>query len=347
MPFINDRINANKEIIAQANDKTQSSRQFRFTFNPEKVIATLKSLIVGQEHVIDALYDVLLLVKADFNTPHRPLSVILFTGPTGVGKTETVRVLADSILGDAEKICRIDMNTLAQEHYSSAITGSPPGYVGSKEGQSLFDKDKIKGRFSEPGIVLFDEIEKANQDVVRAMMNILDTGKLKLSSGTHEIDFSNAIIFMTSNIGAKENHQHITYHQKSWRRLLRKNSTASKERVDKALAEHFDPEFINRIDRVITFKPLEKDQFRQIIHIELEKLNARLKSRNAHCIIDDQAINYLSKHYDNRYGARDVLRHMRKELEPLLAKALLKFNHQEKFIITVKNQQFIASPIPE
>jgi ATP-dependent Clp protease ATP-binding subunit ClpA len=125
-------------------------------------------------------------------------------GPTGVGKTETVRILAEAILGSADQLCRIDMNTLSQAHYSSAITGAPPGYVGSKENHSLLQAEKIEGSYSRPGIVLFDEIEKASQEVLRSLLNIMDSGVLHLPSGTKEISFRNTMVFMTSNVGAKE-----------------------------------------------------------------------------------------------------------------------------------------------
>src|SRR5690606_32324507 len=124
----------------------------------------------------------------------------LLLGPTGVGKTEVVRLIAEAIHGQPDAFCRIDMNTLAQEHYAAALTGAPPGYVGSKEGTTLFDAEAIAGTFSRPGIVLFDELEKASTEVLRSLLNVLDSGRLTLSGGGRTLDFRNCLIFMTSNV---------------------------------------------------------------------------------------------------------------------------------------------------
>ena len=132
MPFINDQLNQNNKQIERDKLDQSINRVSRFKFNPEKVMSLLQKRIIGQPHVISAMQDMLFTLKADFADKSRPLSVMLFMGPTGVGKTETVRILAEAILGSTDRLCRIDMNTLAQEHYTAAITGSPPGYLGSK-----------------------------------------------------------------------------------------------------------------------------------------------------------------------------------------------------------------------
>ena len=323
MPFINDQLNQNNQQIARDKHDQSINRVSRFKFNPEKVMSLLQERIIGQPHVISAMQDMLFTLKADFSDKSRPLSVMLFMGPTGVGKTETVRILAEAILGSADKLCRIDMNTLAQEHYTAAITGSPPGYVGSKEGQTLFDIEKIKGTFSEPGIVLFDEIEKADKSVVRSLMNILDTGKLTLTSGLNEIDFNNTLIFMTSNIGAKQQAENVNLYSQGWRNALRINPPSSEEILDKALNEHFDPEFVNRIDQMIPFNSLENDQIKLLLDIEMNKLNKRLRRQQVSISVDAEAKQYLSLDYDKRYGARDIARRIRIKLEPKLAQAML------------------------
>lgn len=327
MPFINEQLDHNAEQLERRRYQQKAARASRFKFKPEDVITTLHEQIVGQANVLSAVEDMLFTLKADFGNSQRPLSVMLFTGPTGVGKTETVRLLAESMLGDADKLCSIDMNTLAQEHYSAAITGSPPGYVGSKEGQTLFDLEKIRGTFSEPGIVLFDEIEKADNNVVRALMNILDTGKLQLTSGLSEIDFSNTLIFMTSNIAAKEQTATIKKYAHGWRALLKLKPPASEILLDAGLNDHFDPEFINRIDRILPFNSLNSAQLESLFELELAKLNNRLKARNAAVQADADAQAYLCKAYDARYGARDIARRIRVELEPKLSRAML--NHPE------------------
>lgn len=175
----------------------------RFHFKPAQVMKPLRERIIGQEHALNDIEKMLHVVKADFSNPDRPLSVSRILGPTGVGKTETVRLIAEAIYGRTDAFCRIDMNTLAQEHYAAAITGAPPGYVGSKEGHSLFDETAIAGSHTRPGIMLFDELEKASTEVIRGLMNVLDTGKLTLTAGTKTIDFTNCMIFMTSNVGAQ------------------------------------------------------------------------------------------------------------------------------------------------
>ncbi|HEV8078520.1 MAG TPA: AAA family ATPase, partial [Marinobacter sp.] len=202
MPFINERLEANRESIEKSRAVSGPARASRFRFEPDAVMSRLRGNIVGQEDALKAMESMLVRVKADIGDENRPLAVHLFLGPTGVGKTETVRLIAEAIHGNRDGLCRIDMNPLAQEHYAAALTGAPPGYVGSKEGHSLFDLDKVQGSFSKPGIVLFDEIEKASKEVVRTLLNALDTGRLMFPSGNREIDFRNTLIFMTSNAGA-------------------------------------------------------------------------------------------------------------------------------------------------
>lgn len=345
MPFINERIAQNEQQLERANYQKKPARPSRFRFDPQTVMANLSTRIVGQPHLLQAMEDMLLTLKADFNAEQRPLSVNLFLGPTGVGKTETVRVLAEALLGSADKICRIDMNTLAQEHYTAALTGSPPGYVGSKEGQTLFNSESIKGSFSEPGIVLFDEIEKANKDVVRAMMNILDTGKLTLTSGVRQLDFSNSLIFMTSNIGAREINQYNADKMRGWQRWRQAKPLTQKKIIDTALTRHFDPEFLNRIDRIIRFNPLDKDCLEDLINIELGKLNKRLSRRNASLRLMKSARIYLSQEHDLRYGARSLARRMRVELEPKLARALINYPENNSFLAGVLYNTIYVEPV--
>jgi ATP-dependent Clp protease ATP-binding subunit ClpA len=336
MPFINDQLNHNNEQLKHRKYQQNIARESRFKFNPEQVAAALRNRIVGQTDVIDALRDMLFTLKADFGDKNRPLSVMLFMGPTGVGKTETVRILAELILGHADRLCRIDMNTLAQEHYSAALTGSPPGYVGSKEGQTLFDIEKIKGSFSEPGIVLFDEVEKADQSVVRSLMNILDTGKLTLTSGMSEIDFSNTLIFMTSNLGAQEQSKVLKNYSQGWKSLLKLKPPSQIDLLDQALNAHFDPEFINRIDRMLPFDLLDGSQLGLLLDLELSKLNKRLRTRHAKVTANTKARKYLSKAYDKRYGARDIARRIRIDLEPKLAQEMLLQPEKLEFEVTIE-----------
>jgi ATP-dependent Clp protease ATP-binding subunit ClpA len=350
VPFINERIAQNQQLLDEQDRQRRDdkagdlTRPSRFRFDPQAAVDLLKTRIVGQEQVLAAMEDMLLTVKADFNPSNRPLAVQLFMGPTGVGKTETVRVIAESIFGSPDKICRIDMNTLAQEHYSAALTGSPPGYVGSKEGQTLFDTEAIKGSFSEPGIVLFDEIEKANKDVVRALLNVLDTGKLVLSSGVKELDFSNTLIFMTSNIGARDIAQHTAKHQHGWRKWLGISPKAEHTIVERALTDHFDPEFLNRIDRIIPFKRIDKNLLESLLEIEIEKLNQRLSRRSASIVLDPSASTFLCSQHDERYGARNLARKIRVELEPKIAKALIQFPKQFSFTALVRGAELEIIP---
>lgn len=345
MPFINEHIAHNQQQLQRETHTSPPARPSRFRFDVKAVMTNLENRIVGQPHVLQAMEDMLLTLKADFNSAQRPLAINLFLGSTGVGKTETVRVIAEAILGSAEKICRIDMNTLAQEHYSAALTGSPPGYVGSKEGQTLFNAETIKGSFSEPGIVLFDEIEKASKDVVRAILNILDTGKLVLSSGVKALDFSNTLIFMTSNIGTRELSQHIASYQTGWRHWLELSPKNESDILDSALTAHFDPEFLNRIDRILPFNRLANRFLKSLIDIELEKLNQRLRRRDAFITLEESTYGYLSAGYEERYGARSLARQMRLELEPKLARALLAFPQESLFTATINNKTLTVIPV--
>lgn len=342
MPFLTDRMQETqrKEMLQRAladengmdvtelhssgkNDFLQS----RFSFDLEAIEAELRHSIVGQDHAIEALVNILRVVRADIGDPRKPLGTVLFCGPTGVGKTETVRTLARILYGDADAMCRVDMNTLAQEHYSAALTGAPPGYVGSKEGTTILDQDKIEGTRNLPGIVLFDELEKASNEVVLALLNVFDNGILTVASGERTYSFRNAIIFMTSNLGARQ----LLALQKQ-RRLLRnpfvrqdmKRHHDAKETILEKLLERFPPEFVNRIDHIDTFNWIDAKTLPRLIDVEVERLNRRLHKHGCRVEITNEVAKFLaSKGYDQRFGARELRRAMRHHLEFPLAKHLL------------------------
>ena len=325
MPLINDRLNQNRHVLDSA---VTSSYRSRFTFDPDAVVQLLKHKIAGQRDVIETLGAQLRVVKADLCEPAKPLYVTLFVGDTGVGKTEVVRLLASAIHGSPDSFCRIDMNTLSQGHYSAAITGAPPGYVGSKEGVTLFNEELLAGSYGRPGIVLFDEIEKASADVSRALMNILDAGKLKLASGSRELDFSNCMIFMTSNLGSRAWMALQRRTRGHWfRRLkhrLRPIQHTRQALIEEALHAHFDPEFLNRIDRIELFEPLSSDHLKTIIALELERTNRTLQRKGVEVTLDQSAMALLeARGFDPEFGARSIRRSFRELVVLPLATALL------------------------
>lgn len=340
MTFASDRALANQETLAQQRYDMQSkeciARTSRFSFEPEIVLEHLRHHIIGQNAALDEIENMLTTVKADFNTVHRPLSVTMMLGPTGVGKTETVRLIAEAIHGKADAFCRIDMNTLAQEHYAAALTGAPPGYVGSKEGNTLFDEALIQGSFSKPGIVLFDEIEKASTEVIRGLLNVLETGTLKLTAGTKVLDFKNCMIFMTSNVGAKDAQnrlKRISKLPKPLQNLVKQLKLDDSEITAKALDKKFDPEFLNRIERILHYQAVESDFAHTLVQLEIDKLNLRLKKQSRSIQLTDTAIQFLSSGHDVRFGARGLNRRFKVLIEPSLAKSFLKNKHASQFII--------------
>ncbi|MEM8867863.1 MAG: AAA family ATPase [Verrucomicrobiota bacterium] len=339
MPFLNDVIETNKAKLSQERAERTVASTSRFLFEPDAVLESLAARIVGQPDALSALHDMLHVVKADFSSTTRPRCVMLFVGSTGVGKTEVVRLLSESLLGSQNALCRIDMNTLAQEHYSASLLGAPPGYVGSKENHSLLDADKVEGSFSRPGIVLFDELEKAHDAVNRALLNVMDNGELTLSTGTKSMDFRNAMIFMTSNIGARELAAYRQSFTRGWRKLLARTPSRSKEKsiLQTALEKRFDPEFINRIDRIVYFNELDAQWLDALVEIELNDLKKRLSKRGLTFHITETAKQHLLEVYDTRYGARALKRRVRKVLEPALARAMNKATDKTLFTASYEN----------
>jgi ATP-dependent Clp protease ATP-binding subunit ClpA len=338
MPFINDMLQSFEqkrgESVTEVSVETSASSKIvtRFTFDVETVMQHLRSRIVGQDEALHAIEQMLLLVRADVVDPSRPLYVCLFVGPTGVGKTEIVRLLAEAIHGNRDAVCRVDMNTLSQEHYAASLTGAPPGYVGSKEGATILDKEKIEGTFSKPGIVLFDEVEKASNTVLQTLLNVFDNGIMVVASGQSTINFRNSLIFMTSNMGAREIQEYAHRRTQSW--LSRwfglgaaLNRHITQSIIERELEKKFSPEFLNRIDEIITFNWIEEHLIQDIISLEIDRLNQRLARHRCTIRLDPSLISHLVRTgFDKRYGARSLKRAIRRYVEVPLAQYLLTRN---------------------
>lgn len=338
MPFINDMLaelnpdRGRSDVASDPVPRPSADLISRFQFVPQEVMARLRACIVGQDEALAVIESMLNLVKADLGDPRRPLYVALLLGPTGVGKTEIIRVLAEAIHGSADACCRIDMNTLAQDHYAAAITGAPPGYVGSREGTTLLDLDLIQGSFGRPGIVLFDEIEKAGKEVIRSLLNVFDHGRLTLTSGTRTVDFRNTLVFMTSNLAARAIQRYEDGLRRGWRRLMPVSAAARRRRLqsltDAALHRSFDPEFINRIDCVTLFNSLEPESYDALIELELGRLNARLARSGWTVALEPAARDWLARRgYDRRFGARAIARTFRHEVTAPLAESMVRSTH--------------------
>ena len=353
MTFASDRISANQENLAKQRYEMQSkeriARTSRFSFDPEKVMQHVRGHIIGQRAALDEIENMLLTVKADFNAPTRPLAVTLMLGPTGVGKTETVRLIAEAIHGKPDAFCRIDMNTLAQEHYAAALTGAPPGYVGSKEGNTLFDEAHIQGSFSKPGIVLFDEIEKASTEVIRGLLNVLETGTLKLTAGTKVLDFKNCMIFMTSNVGAKDAQarlRQLAKLPKPIQKLARLAKLDDSQITERALYKKFDPEFLNRIERILNYEAVEANFVPTLVSLEIEKLNQRLCKQSRTVELTPAATQFLSTGHDVRFGARGLSRRFRVLVEPQLARFFIQHPEAGQIIIDYDGKTIQVQSVP-
>lgn len=330
MPFINDLLNENSQI----NTSKPIPSITRFNFDDKLISQKLHSEIIGQDKALAKISNVLKVVKTGISNPDKPLAVILLVGPTGVGKTQTIRVISQAIYGSMDNFCRIDMNTLAQEHYSASLTGAPPGYVGSKEGNTLFDIPLIEGSYSKPGIVLFDEVEKASKEVLRSLLNVMDNGNMTLTSGVKSINFKNSIIFMTSNLGARE----LSNFQQSfiysfYNKFSLDVSSKENKILQKALKNCFDPEFINRIDAILYYEEIKTSYIKQIIQLEINKLNQRLETYKLKVVLSSNAFQNMAEKYDKKYGARDIGRKFRMYIEPIVADFILNGRNEKSEIL--------------
>ena len=264
----------------------------------------LSNSIVGQSEAISALSNALRRSRAGLNDPKKPLGSFLFIGPTGVGKTELARCLASFLFNDESAMVRIDMSEYQERHSISRLIGSPPGYVGHEEGGQLTEAIRQKPY----SIILLDEIEKANPDVFNVLLQVLDDGHLSDSKG-RQINFKNSIIIMTSNIGSE---------------LLLEGKT--KEELNEILKDSFKPEFINRIDETITFKPLEQKDLKAIVKLQLSEIIKQLDQlKNITIDFTDEAVSMLAEEsFDPIFGARPVKRTIQRRVINKLSKMLLK-----------------------
>ena len=288
----------------------------------------LHQRVIGQTDAVKAVSDAIRRARAGLKDPNRPVGSFIFVGPTGVGKTELSKALAEAVFGNENNLIRIDMSEYMEKHSVSKMVGAPPGYVGFDEAGQLTEKVRRRPY----SVVLFDEIEKAHPDVFNIMLQILDDGRLTDSKG-RVVSFKNTIIIMTSNVGATEV-QHKT--------TLGFNGGAEKEYDDmcdrymEALRGKFRPEFLNRIDDIIVFHKLTKDETAKIAELLLRNLRKRLAVVGVTLVIDDSAMNLLiEKGYDNDYGARPLKRVIQRYIEDRLSEDILRGALKDSSTVTV------------
>ena len=275
--------------------------------------------VIGQNEALEAVANAVRRARAGLQDPNRPIGSFIFLGPTGVGKTETARALAEFLFDDERAMIRLDMSEYMEKHAVARMIGAPPGYVGYEEGGQLTEAVRRRPY----SVVLFDEIEKAHGDVFNVLLQILDDGRLTDSKG-RTVDFKNTVLIMTSNLGSREI-QSVSDDEKQVR-----------EAVTQVLQEHFKPEFLNRIDDIVIFHRLSRDQISQIVDVQLERLRHTLRERNISIVLDDSAKEMLAREgYDPSFGARPLKRAIQTLIQNPLAMKLLRGEIQPGQTVTV------------
>jgi ATP-dependent Clp protease ATP-binding subunit ClpB len=273
----------------------------------------LHKRVVGQEEAVNAVSDAVLRARSGLKDPNRPIGSFIFLGPTGVGKTELARALAQFLFDDEHAMIRIDMSEYQEKHTVARLIGAPPGYVGYEEGGQLSEAVRRRPY----SVILFDEVEKAHHDVFNVLLQILDDGRLTDGQG-RVVNFKNTIIIMTSNIGS---HMILEYQGEA----RGKQYESMKEGVLEALRRHFRPEFLNRVDEIIVFHSLSEEDLKKIVEIQLERLRARLAERRITLELSEEAKAHLAQAgYDPVYGARPLKRAIQREIETPLSRLILK-----------------------
>ena len=272
---------------------------------------TLHERVIGQDEAVEKVTDAIIRSRAGIKDPSKPIGSFLFLGPTGVGKTELAKSLAKSLFDDENNMIRIDMSEYMEKFSVSRLIGAPPGYVGYDEGGQLTEAVRRKPY----SVVLFDEIEKAHPDVFNVLLQVLDDGRVTDSLGK-TVDFKNTIIIMTSNLGSGYLLDGINTYGDI--------SEEARNKVMDELRNSFRPEFLNRLDEIIMFKPLTKDNIGNIINLLMDELNERLESKELKVELSDAAKNYIIDNgYDPAYGARPLKRYLQKNVETMVAKLIL------------------------
>ncbi|MFN7727600.1 MAG: ATP-dependent chaperone ClpB [Bdellovibrio sp.] len=285
--------------------------------------------VVGQDHALVVVADAIRRARAEISDPNRPIGTFMFLGPTGVGKTETVKALAEFLFDDEQAVVRIDMSEYMEKHAVSRLVGAPPGYVGYEEGGQLTEAVRRRPY----SVVLLDEVEKAHQDVFNILLQVMDDGRLTDGQG-RTVDFKNTVVIMTSNIGSM---------------ALIDSSLNEKQKRDsvfETLRGHFRPEFLNRVDEVVMFNPLGEAQIHNIVKVQLKTIQERLKAKRLQLEVTDEALDFLAKQgYDPVYGARPLKRTLQTELLNPLSKEMIAgtFKSGDKIKAMLKNNAIVLT----
>ncbi|RRR26343.1 ATP-dependent Clp protease ATP-binding subunit [Schaalia georgiae] len=290
----------------------------------------LHKRVIGQDEAVKALAQSIRRTRSGLKDPNRPGGSFIFAGPTGVGKTELAKALAEFLFGDEDALIQLDMSEFSEKHTASRLFGAPPGYVGYDEGGQLTEKVRRKP-FS---VVLFDEVEKAHPDIFNSLLQILEEGRLTDSQG-RKVDFKNTVIIMTTNLGTRDiNKGVLTGFQSSEHQTH--DYARMKSKVSEELKQHFRPEFLNRVDDTIVFPPLQKDEIKQIVDLMIAKLAKRMEAQDMHLQLSDGAREFLADlGFDPVLGARPLRRAIQREIEDSLSERILFGEIQPGQVVTV------------
>ncbi len=303
-----------------------------------RIESELKKKIIGQNNAVKKIADTIRRSRAGISDPNRPIGSFIFLGPTGVGKTELTKTLAEFLFNDSKALIRVDMSEFMEKHSVAKLIGAPPGYVGHEESGSLTETVRHRPY----SVILFDEIEKAHPEVFNILLQVLDNGRLTDGKG-RTVNFKNTVIILTSNIGA----EHIDRMEKIGfidNKSEERQYEEAKKNIEKSLKDHFRPEFLNRLDDIVIFDILNQQTIKQIVDIQMGEVSKRLAEKNISLKYNSAVVEYLSKNgYDSHYGARPIKRIIQNKILNQIAQLMVNrsVTNGDTITVNVKNEEFV------